>query len=234
MKYQPYKYPTRTAALLILSCITIHANAALVSNAAFQFSTASYFGLDSNTDDIIQIDEQTPISQFAPLALGVIQGASNSHNGAPDGSENPAIDNPWNFFGSTGMSQTTSPIQILSDDGAGNVTLDFSGWGITWNGIANIPLGGDSTVPADTGIATLTCTIDCAVGDSYVLDYAAHIQQGDLSGKGGALYVLRLEGTVSAVPVPAAAWLFGSGLLGLVGMARRHEQRDSSHHYNAT
>ncbi|HFD32315.1 MAG TPA: VPLPA-CTERM sorting domain-containing protein [Gammaproteobacteria bacterium] len=28
-------------------------------------------------------------------------------------------------------------------------------------------------------------------------------------------------GDVSAVPVPAAAWLFGSGLLGLVGAARR-------------
>lgn len=28
-------------------------------------------------------------------------------------------------------------------------------------------------------------------------------------------------GDVSAVPVPAAVWLFGSGLLGLVGMARR-------------
>lgn len=27
--------------------------------------------------------------------------------------------------------------------------------------------------------------------------------------------------TVSAVPVPAAVWLFGSGLLGLVGLARR-------------
>ncbi len=27
--------------------------------------------------------------------------------------------------------------------------------------------------------------------------------------------------TVSAVPVPAAVWLFGSGLLGLVGVARR-------------
>jgi hypothetical protein len=26
---------------------------------------------------------------------------------------------------------------------------------------------------------------------------------------------------VSAVPVPAAVWLFGSGLLGLVGVARR-------------
>ncbi len=29
------------------------------------------------------------------------------------------------------------------------------------------------------------------------------------------------SGNVSAVPVPAAAWLFGSGLLGLVGVARR-------------
>jgi hypothetical protein len=30
-----------------------------------------------------------------------------------------------------------------------------------------------------------------------------------------------IEGSVSTVPVPAAAWLFGSGLLGLVGVARR-------------
>ena len=28
---------------------------------------------------------------------------------------------------------------------------------------------------------------------------------------------------VSAVPVPAAAWLFGSGLIGLVGLARRKQ-----------
>jgi hypothetical protein len=28
-------------------------------------------------------------------------------------------------------------------------------------------------------------------------------------------------GAVSAVPVPAAIWLFGSGLIGLVGVARR-------------
>ena len=32
---------------------------------------------------------------------------------------------------------------------------------------------------------------------------------------------LRLDITTAAVPVPAAVWLFGSGLLGLVGLARR-------------
>ncbi len=31
----------------------------------------------------------------------------------------------------------------------------------------------------------------------------------------------RLEGAATVVPVPAAVWLFGSGLLGLIGMARR-------------
>lgn len=30
-----------------------------------------------------------------------------------------------------------------------------------------------------------------------------------------------LEVTISAVPIPAAAWLFGSGLLGLIGIARK-------------
>lgn len=29
------------------------------------------------------------------------------------------------------------------------------------------------------------------------------------------------NGTISQIPLPAAVWLFGSGLLGLVGMARR-------------
>ncbi|MDH5387719.1 MAG: VPLPA-CTERM sorting domain-containing protein [Gammaproteobacteria bacterium] len=33
------------------------------------------------------------------------------------------------------------------------------------------------------------------------------------------------QGTVSAVPVPAAAWLFGSGLIGLIGFVRRKKYK---------
>ncbi len=39
----------------------------------------------------------------------------------------------------------------------------------------------------------------------------------DMSGT----VALELGGTVNVVPVPAAVWLFGSGLIGLAGLARR-------------
>lgn len=47
---------------------------------------------------------------------------------------------------------------------------------------------------------------------------------GAIHGRLGEFHELHLEGTVQAapaMPVSAAAWLFGSGLLGLMGCARR-------------
>ena len=38
---------------------------------------------------------------------------------------------------------------------------------------------------------------------------------------GSSLKVLFEPGSVTVVPVPAAVWLLGSGLLGLIGVARR-------------
>ena len=186
-------------------------------------TVGSYFSMDANGDGSVADSEKTVISMNDGIILGTAQAASGSHSGAPDGTESPGIDNPWSFFGNTGMHQSTSPVNILSASG-NTMTLDFTGWNVTWNGISSIPMGGDTAnFPTDTGIATVTCAVDCAVGDTYVLDYAAHVPLGDASGFGGVAYAIHLEGTISAVPVPAAVWLFGSGLLGLAGVARRRK-----------
>ncbi len=181
-------------------------------------ASGSFFSLDSNGDGVVQDGEKVAIDALATLDFNNTTAATGSHAGPVDGSESPVSD-IWEFFGGTGMHYATS---ALVDNGDG--TVDMSGWNVTWNGIASIPRGGDTAhFAGDTGLAALSCGA-CGVGDAFTLDYAAHVPLGDASGFGGVGYALHLEGsvaTVSAVPVPAAVWLFGSGLLGLVGVARR-------------
>ena len=162
-------------------------------------SSGSWFAMDGNGDGDLKEKERTGITRLNGVRIGAVQPASGSHAGAPDGTENPDIDMPWGFFGNTGMHQTTSALVELSDDGAGNLTLDFSGWDVTWNGIPSIPLGGDTAnFPSDTGIAAVTCADPaCADGTAFTLDYNAHVPVGDPSNFGGVLYGLHLEGTIS-------------------------------------
>lgn len=56
-------------------------------------------------------------------------------------------------------------------------------------------------------------------GTVEVQAFLLHIQTGDPCCAGGSLFWDDVS--LTAVPVPAAVWLFGSGLLGLVGVARR-------------
>lgn len=180
--------------------------------------SGSYFGMDVNGDGTIKANERNAISQHAGLHLGTIQAASGSHVGAPNGSESPGIDNPWSFFGYTGMHYTVIPPTILS--AAGNTaTIDFSGWRMDWNNYA-INIGNYAWAGNANGVATVTCAVDCAADDTYALDYSAKWVLANLSSVD---YNLHLEGTISPslVPVPAAVWLFGSGLLSLIGFTRR-------------
>jgi len=186
----------------------------------------SYFGMDMNSDGRITPNEKNAISANEGILIGQSQDASGSHMGAPDGSENPGIDNPWSFFGNTGMHKTVNPIVISAgDDGTGDgiASLDFSGWTVTWNGIPAINMGSGANSLANNpdGIAVLSCELDCSVGELFTLDYSATVPLGDPSNFGGVQYALHLEGVITTVPVPAAIWLFGSGLVGLLVTARR-------------
>ena len=104
----------------------------------------TFFSFDINGNNDIELEERFGMTPENGITLGVAQPASGSHMGQPDGSEIFSIDQPWQFFANTGMHQSNSPVTIISDDNAGNVLLDMSGWGITWNGIPNIPFGSGS------------------------------------------------------------------------------------------
>jgi len=191
-------------------------------------TAGSFFSMDADVNGTVAPGEITVIGPNNGVIVDGVttQAASGSHGGAPgclagvdpgcNGGggvgETPDIDAPWLFFSNTGMHQTTSPVSASTDDGAGNVELDLTGWNVTWNLIPSIPMGGDAAnfgVVGNTGLGTMTCTVggvasDCIDGADYALDYNATVPLNDASGFGGVPYVLHLEGTITdlnAAPV---------------------------------
>jgi len=101
------------------------------------------------------------------------------------------------------------PFPAVSGDLTGNaLTLDLSSWTAFWNGTA-----------FNQGAAGVTATTD-GLGN-FTASWSALVVGGPFDGQIGNW---EITGTVSAVPVPAAAWLFASGLVGLVGVARRRRR----------
>lgn len=165
------------------------------------------------------------ITSLNGIVLGTAQNASGKHTGVPNGSESPNIDNPWSFFGNTGMHRSTTPTNVLSASG-NTATVDFSGWQVIWGAAPDVPMGGGAWGAGySNGVANVVCGVDCGNGDTYTLTYRATVPSGSGTGFDNVQYALQLTGTVTAaptvIPVPAAVWLLGSGLLGLVGVARR-------------
>ena len=76
-------------------------------------------------------------------------------------------------------------------------------------------LAGDDGV-TDYAVGSLNIDRQILLSEgNYSLTAAAY--EDSLTGSGGANYSF----TLATVPVPSAVWLFGSGLIGLIGMARR-------------
>ena len=99
-------------------------------------------------------------------------------------------------------------VEVLGEvQGAGSeadATILFGhGTATAWTGsLASIELRGNSGDQTESLPTTLSFSVPMTQGD-----VVAMFAEGELN--------------VSAIPIPAAAWLFGSGLLGMSGIARR-------------
>lgn len=206
-----------SSAVSILLCAGLPqaANAALANNAQLLIGTGSYWAIETVPGTL----SATPMTGHDHLWLGTSQAASIGHWGPPDGTESPGIDEPMKFFELTTLHQTTSPVSVLSASG-NTATLDFSGWEWVWHFYSHGTATGAWNGNPD-GVAEVVCAVDCGHGDTYVLSYSGVMESGTGSGIGGERYQLHLEGTISAVPLPAAAWLLGTGFAFMVAAGTR-------------
>jgi hypothetical protein len=127
-----------------------------------------------------------------------------------------------------------------SVDASGNISLDLTGR----TGIAQFFEASLGEQPWNTG-ATFTSgsqtnPVATLTGSALAMDGTATIVSADLVGSAWGFFVNTpytevfslqivggeiIDGGTTVIPVPAAVWLLGSGLLGLVGIARRRKQQ---------
>ena len=91
----------------------------------------------------------------------------------------------------------------------------------TGSGFLTGILGGSSSNASAGSVVGWTDTLlfdTLHVGASNSISYQAFGAQQAIS-----LDNVKIQNTVSAVPVPAAVWLFGTALIGFVGMSRRRK-----------
>ena len=224
------KFIIHTSILLGLS---LNANAALVNNGsmtlaidqgvgecliggiypncdfgAFSETSGSfwYFNYDVNFPDPTPLDKNILPSSGISSNAGIVLGMTQPLDVVPD--EN-MMNLTTSIFSGPSFFYSTTPTQAVSD-----TEIDFSGLRWALDSFSDIKVDGDA-------FATISCG-ECNIGDRYTLEYSAHTLEGNSGGIGWMPMTFRLEGTiVSTVPVPASVWLMGSGLIGLVGFARR-------------
>ena len=103
-----------------------------------------------------------------------------------------AIDLDWSFGGNAGRHHTLNPLAFTST-GANTYDVTMAGWTVNWGNEGNIDMG--------AGTATLTCAVDCTIGDTFTLEYTTIVPAGAFSGVPYALHLEGVIGTNNLAPV---------------------------------
>ena len=151
---------------------------------------------------------------LTPGTPGVISDGDNDIGGPETGAgEGSLFFNTFDFFlpgaaVSMYLSSTSGggPNAAVSIDTAGS--SDLSAWTAFWNGTEFNQGGAASSTDNGDG--------------SFKLSWSSFIVGGPFDGFTGS-WTMDVKEQAGVVPVPAAVWLFGSGLLGLIGIARRRK-----------
>ncbi len=194
----------------IVLCYSANAFSASVNvyDSAFNYNAAvgsELFRIDFNTSPGAIVDGST-ISSYAVF-------------GSPEASD-PAIvlwsSNALSDAGSTVASNSVGPLSIdFTDPSIFNFSLTFS----SASEQETIELYDDT----DTLIASVlspNASGFFGLTSDMAIDYVI-IRNGVFPGGGNDRFFIDNLSADAVVPVPAAAWLFGSGLIGLIGLARR-------------
>lgn len=142
-------------------------------------------------------------------------------------------------FGIQSFAFNAQPALLVSENGNGfdiatqtmSLTNLAEGWSLDTHknmsefGKFDIRLSGTGSTRMDP----LTFTLGGVSHDTVDAYFAAHVADFSIDGESSAFFAGGTlvnggdpgGGPISEVPVPAAAWLLGSGLIGMVGMARR-------------
>ena len=169
----------------------------------------------------------TPLSQT--VADGGLFSVDIMATGLPEYTDGGAVDVSW-----VAADMTLDSIWLATTDPGDNGGGVFLG---PWDPVSSLLSGVDGTgagsisglyvgtfgelISGNVPIARLNFTLGTGVSNSVISMAAAAVGGTWSSTPDGEFFPTFAGATINPIPVPAALWLFGSGLIGLAGMARR-------------
>ena len=213
----------RKSRLLTTMCVgAVALITSLSANAAFVFSGGSTQGLPVPGNDFdtelqglgfseMTTGTQLSVDQDGTVTFYYIAAESAYTNSFNSGSSNTIAENNHSFDWDGWDSFTISV--AAGDDLNFSFTSDGASAMTPVNNPASTNLEGLGIMTPGDGSSSLMQLV-LAYNDNAL--YTGDSDFDDM--------LVRADFRVAAVPVPAAVWLFGSGLLGLIGMARRRKQ----------